>query len=304
MKLSLGAIQFYWPKARVFAYYDSIAASAADIVYLGETVCARRHELRLADWLDIGAQLAAAGKEVLLSSQVLIESESDLKRLRKIVAQKNFALEANDMGAVKLAHDQQLPFVAGATLNIYNEHTLALLRKLGAYRWVAPPELSRDKLAVLLAHAPNPGETELFAWGKIPLAWSSRCFTARHYNLNKDNCEFRCLDHHHGMDMNTREDTPFLTINGIQTMSCGSQCLLAHHADIAALGVRILRLSPQLTDMPRIISLHRAVLDGQLPVAQALAELQTLSTGTLIDGYWHGTPGIDNLKENYHEAAT
>ena len=302
LKLSLGAIQYYWPKQTVFAWYDRIADTDADIIYLGETVCARRHELRLADWLAIADNLAASGKEVLLASQTLLESESDLKRLRKIAKQARYPIEANDMGAVKLARDHGHPFVAGSSLNLYNEHTLALVRRLGAYRWQPPAELSRDKLATLLAASADPGETELFAWGKIPLAYSSRCFTARHYNLNKDNCQFRCLEHPHGMSMDTREKTPFLTINGIQTMSHGSQCLLAHHADIAALGVGILRLSPQLEHMAEIISLHRQTLDGAIPAADALRELTPLALGSLVDGYWHGNPGIEKIKTYYSEA--
>ena len=302
LKLSLGAIQYYWPKQTVFAWYDRIADTDADIIYLGETVCARRHELRLADWLAIADNLAASGKEVLLASQTLLESESDLKRLRKIAKQARYPIEANDMGAVKLARDHGHPFVAGSSLNLYNEHTLALVRRLGAYRWQPPAELSRDKLATLLAASADPGETELFAWGKIPLAYSSRCFTARHYNLNKDNCQFRCLEHPHGMSMDTREKTPFLTINGIQTMSHGSQCLLAHHADIAALGVGILRLSPQLEHMAEIISLHRQTLDGSIAAADALRELAPLALGALVDGYWHGNPGIEKIKTYYSEA--
>ena len=302
LKLSLGAIQYYWPKQTVFAWYDRIADTDADIIYLGETVCARRHELRLADWLAIADNLAASGKEVLLASQTLLESESDLKRLRKIAKQERYPIEANDMGAVKLARDHGHPFVAGSSLNLYNEHTLALVRRLGAYRWQPPAELSRDKLATLLAASADPGETELLAWGKIPLAYSSRCFTARHYNLNQDNCQFRCLEHPHGMSMDTREKTPFLTINGIQTMSHGSQCLLAHHADIAALGVGILRLSPQLEHMAEIIALHRQTLDGAIPAADALRELAPLALGALVDGYWHGNPGIEKIKTYYSEA--
>ncbi|CAM5194919.1 U32 family peptidase [Oligella ureolytica] len=46
--------------------------------------------------------------------------------------------------------------------------------------------------------------------------------------------------------MLTREGHPFLTINGIQTMSHGCQSLLVHHEDMAKLGVNMLRLSPQL----------------------------------------------------------
>jgi len=71
VKLALGPLQYYWPRDTIIDFYDSIAAAAVDIVYLGETVCSRRHELRLADWMAIGEKLEAAGKEVVLSSQVL-----------------------------------------------------------------------------------------------------------------------------------------------------------------------------------------------------------------------------------------
>lgn len=295
MKLSLAPIQFFWQKETLLEFYVQMLDSPLDTIYLGETVCSRRQKMRFDDWFGLAQDLADSGKEIILSSQVLLESESDLKRLRKITGQTQFKIEANDMGAVKLAREHGIPFVAGASLNIYNEATLQLFQSLGAYRWVAPAELARDKVADI-ARLSDGLETEIFAWGKIPLAYSSRCFTARHYNLNKDSCEFRCLDHEHGLTMNTREGQPFLTINGIQTMSYGSQCLLPHHTDMAAIGVNILRLSPQLTDMPRIIELHRAVLDGQTTLDEALPELARLATGTPVDGYWLGKPGIEAVE--------
>lgn len=295
MKLSLAPIQFFWQKETLLEFYVQMLDSPLDTIYLGETVCSRRQKMRFDDWFGLAQDLADSGKEIILSSQVLLESESDLKRLRKITGQTQFKIEANDMGAVKLAREHGIPFVAGASLNIYNEATLQLFQSLGAYRWVAPAELARDKVADI-ARLSDGLETEIFAWGKIPLAYSSRCFTARHYNLNKDSCEFRCLDHEHGLTMNTREGQPFLTINGIQTMSYGSQCLLPHHADMVAIGVNILRLSPQLTDMPRIIELHRAVLDGQTTLDEALPELARLATGTPVDGYWLGKPGIEAVE--------
>ena len=85
MKLALGPILYYWPRDRVLDFYAQVAQWPLDIVYLGEAVCGRRHELRLPDWLDVGERLQQAGKEVVLASQPLIESESDLKLLRRLV---------------------------------------------------------------------------------------------------------------------------------------------------------------------------------------------------------------------------
>ena len=132
MKLSLGPLLYYWSREDTLAFYEEAAGWPVDILYLGETVCSRRHLIRVQDWLDLAATLADAGKEVVLSSQTLIESESDLKMLRKLVGQGRFKVEANEFGAVRLCAEAKLPFVAGPTLNVYNPETLAMLAESGA----------------------------------------------------------------------------------------------------------------------------------------------------------------------------
>ena len=299
LKLALGPILFFWDKTDVAAFYQRMAEQPLDRIYLGEVVCSRRQQLKPADWIALAQDLAASGKEIILSCQALLESESDLKRLRQLVEQQTFKIEANDLGAIKLARERGLPFVAGMHLNVYSAETLRLMRELGAQRWLPPVEMTGANLARLQPDSDGM-PCELFAWGLLPLAFSARCFTARHYNLNKDDCQFKCLDHPDAMPLDTREGDPFLAINGIQTMSAGCQSLLPHHAQISALGIEALRLSPQSQHMEQIIATHRAVLDGKQSLTDAMAQLTPLAVGPLVDGYWRGTAGIEPLGETTH----
>ena len=292
MKLSLGPSLFFWQRETVYDFYQRMAQQPLDLIYLGETVCSKRRELKTQEWIDLGRELAAAGKQVVLSSLALIEAESELKTLRRLCDNGELMVEAGDMGAVQMLSERGLPFVTGPAVNIYNAYTLQTLHNKGLQRWVMPVELSAKTLADILSDAQQLGfadaiETEVFSYGYLPLAYSARCFTARARNLPKDQCEFVCLEYPEGLPVASQEDQSVFTINGIQTLSGQVYNLLPELEQMAAIGVDIVRLSPRLEAMELVIEQFRDQLDGRASQIPVIPE-------DAVNGYWYQNAGLVN----------
>ncbi|SPE21077.1 protease [Burkholderiales bacterium] len=294
LQLALGPLQYYWPRTRITAFYETAAQAPLDTIYLGETICSRRHELRANDWLALADDLASSGKQIVLSSQVLLESEPDVKAMRRLTENGRFLVEANDMGAVRLMQ-HRVPFVAGASLNLFNAQSLRLLAQLGAVRWVVPAEMSAEDLAAIEAERAFDLQTELLAYGRLPLAYSARCFTARHFQLQKDACEFRCIEFDDGLRLRTRDGEPFLVLNGIQTLSDRVLNLVGELASLPGRGVEVLRISPQAHHTMRVVQLFRDALDGTVSAAQAAEAISELMPAPACNGFWHGQSGMTRV---------
>jgi len=297
LKLALGPLLYYWPRAKTMEFYERMADTPVDIVYLGETVCSRRHELRQGDWLALAAMLQDRGKEVVLSTLTLIESGADLAAQRRIAANGRFHVEANDMGAVQMLSGQA-SFVAGPHLNIYNPPTLQLMHEQGARRWVMPLEMGRASLHHMQAARPQGIQTEVFVYGRMPLAFSARCFTARNRNLPKDDCRFSCLEHPDGLLMRTREQQQFLVLNGIQSQSALVCNLIAELPQMLAMGVDVVRLSPQSAHMPAVIAAFDAARQGGGNARASASLLAPLQPAEACNGYWYGRPGLEYRTED------
>ncbi len=291
MKFSMGNIQFFWHKDKVHDFYQQLADSSVEHVYLGESVCSKRRELRLEDWLSIGQELSKKGKSVVLSSLALLEAKSELATLKKVCLNGELQVEANDFGAVEILTEAKIPFVAGAALNIYNQHDLKVLLDRGMQRWVAPVELSRDWLVNLAQGCEELGiqgqfETEVYGYGYLPLAYSARCFTARSEDRPKDQCNLCCINYPDGRSIDSQEGTELFRMNGIQTMSGKIQNLINDLPSMQGL-VDIVRISPHSFE----------ALEWLDKFNQAQINHTRIPLDDFCNGYWHKIEGMKAVNE-------
>ena len=293
MALTVGPVLYYWSRETLMNFYAEVAESKADTVVLGELVCSRRYEMKLPDWLALAGDLRSAGKEVVLTTQALIESEADLRTVRRIAEQDEFLVEAGDASALNVLAGMGAGFVLGPHINVYNQPALEQYIGMGATRWVAPVELPLSDIG-LISEAGSMLPTEVFAFGRMPLAFSARCFTARHYRLSKDQCEFRCRDDADGLLLSTSDGAPFLVLNGIQTQSAAQQCLIGERAALRQAGASRLRLSPCAKHFNEVIAAFDAVMNHGADADAALKQLQSFSLpGGLANGFAHARAGME-----------
>lgn len=292
MRLSIGPIAYFWERQQVLDFYEQAANCVAEIVYLGEVICAKRRLVKFNDWLAIGKALKQSGKEVILSSLTLLEAASELGALKKLCRNASFMVEANDIAAIQLLTTAGKDFVTGPSVNIYNGRSLQLLAGKGLKRWVLPVELGLEALRDLQMLRPVGMETEVFALGRLPLAYSARCYTARSHNLPKDDCQFKCLDYPDGRMLKTQEGQKFLVLNGIQTQSALTHQGLKQVPELGALGVDVLRISPQSRGTLRIIEIFDAARKGADlgPLEEELLSLLPLGA---CNGYLVNRAGME-----------
>lgn len=289
MKYALGPVLYYWPKTEIESFYQQAVKSSAEIIYLGESVCTKRREMKVGDWLTLAQEIARSGKQVVISTLALLQAPSELNELKRYVENGEFLIEANDLGTVNMAAERGLPFVAGHALNCYNAYTLRLLHRQGMTRWCMPVELSRDWLAKLLAQCDELGfrqqfEVEVLSYGHLPLAYSARCFTARSEDRAKDECETCCIKYPQGRMMRSQEQQQVFVLNGIQTMSGYCYNLGNELSSMQGL-VDIVRLSPQSEETITLVDRFRANEQGAQPLS--------LADKADCNGYWRRVAGLE-----------
>ncbi len=287
--LTLGPVLFNWPAAMWRDFYFRIADEApVEHVCIGEVVCSKREPFFAEVLPDVVERLERGGKAVLMSSLALPTLEREVEAGASL-SEGDRIVEANDVSVLRQL--ARVRHAIGPLVNVYNEGTAAFLARQGAVRIALPPELPIESIATIAAAVPDVA-IEAWAFGRVPLAISARCYHARLYGRSKDSCQFACENDLDGLDVETLDGAPFLAINGVQTLSHANCNLIVEARTLASRGVSALRLSPQTCDMVAVAETFRRVLDGACEAPIAMLRLREIHpAATYANGFLHGTSG-------------
>lgn len=300
VSLSIGPVLFNWPAQRWSDFYARLADEApVDSIYVGEVVCSKRLPYYLDAISGAVDRLQRAGKTVVLSTLALVTLPRERRDCADMVRTDGCEIEVNDISALAYLTGGQ-NFRVGPYINVYNESTLRYLADFGATSVCLPPELPLASVAAIAAEARNLHlDCEIWAFGRIPLAISGRCYHARVDGLTKDSCQFGCSRDHDGLGVQTLDGKDILALNGVQTMS-HSYCNLIDDVDrVADTGITTLRLSPHTCDMVAIAQTFRDRLDGKIGAEEATACVSEICGDVpFSNGYLFGRSGVEMIRRS------
>lgn len=291
-QLTIGPVLFNWAAQQWQDFYFAVADEApVEAVYVGEVVCSKRAPFFDEAFPKVVDRLRRAGKQVIVSLLAEVMSRVDRRLVSGMLELEDVIFEVNDASGLAAVNGK--PHVIGPFLNAYNEGTLCFLAHRGANVFCLPYELPGTSIAPMCKVATeHAAAVEMQVFGRIPLALSARCYHARAHGLTKDGCQFVCDRDPDGMVLKTLDGAPFLTINGIQTMSYKYLNLLDDVPRLGELGISRFRLSPDSGDMISVAQLFRKVLDGAMAAGEASARLAEQRRDIeFANGFYHKLPG-------------
>ncbi|ABD09158.1 Peptidase U32 [Rhodopseudomonas palustris HaA2] len=289
MQLTLGPVLYNWKPEAWRDFYFRIADEApVDVVIVGEVVCSKRSPFLEPHIPAVVERLSNAGKTVLMGSLTLMSLPRERKAMLELAGDDQFTMEVNDLTCLGMLGGK--PHAIGPFVNIYNEATAKYFASRGATRICLPPELPLSAIRAIARSLPEV-TFEVFAFGRVPLAISARCYHARLNKLSKDNCRFVCEQDPDGLAVTTLDDEPFLAMNGVQTLSYTCASLLGDIDKLRDAGAGSLRLSPQQCDMVAVAQLFRDVIDGKLAASDSAAKLSAIYPLQQSNGFLFSKPG-------------
>lgn len=291
-KLTIGPILFHWPAEKKRYFYSRIAAEkAVDTVYIGETVCGKRTPFFEKHYEDVTQELQKAGKKVVFSTLSEVMIPRDRALIRRACKTKHIEVEANDASALLSLSGH--PHRIGSLMNVYSEDVMRFLAAKGAHHFCLAPEIPASAVSVLAETGRQLiSGVEVQIFGRMSLALSARCYHARAHGCVKANCRFVCEKDEDGMDIRTLTGRPFLSINGIQTLSFSYLNLINEINALSEMGVTHLRISPHTCDMSKTIRAFDDVLQNRITTEEGQAMLEQLKIpAPFSNGFFYKKPG-------------
>jgi len=298
-ELTVGPLLFNWPAEKFADFYARLADEApVDRVVIGENVCSKREPFYAEKIPAAIERLERGGKKVALASLTLVTLEREKRAARELFVQSEREVEIGDLTCVNFVRPET-PFSIGPTVNVYNEATLAFLATKGARRICLPPELPFASVEFLAkAAAERSVGMELWAFGRIPLAISGRCYHARALGLSKDSCQFVCEKDSDGMTVRTLDGADFLAVNGVQTLSHKYANLIGDLDALAQAGATALRLSPHSGDFIGVTQTFARVAASEISPQEGLELVRRAAPeAEFSDGFLFGACGAAPLAD-------
>ena len=302
-ELTVGPLQFNWSADAFFDFYAKIADEApVERVVVGELVCSKRLPFYADRIPEVIERLERGGKTVALASLALPTLERERRAAREMVEQTEHEVEIDDLTFLRFMPPER-PFSVGPLVNVYNENTLGYLARRGARRFCLPPELPIASVGVLAKAAGAVCATvEVWAYGRIPLAISSRCYHARVHGLSKDSCQFVCAADPDGWATQTMDGADFLAVNGVQTLSHVYGALIGDLDSLTAAGVGALRLSPHTGDFVAVTRAFADAVAGRISPDEGMARLRAITPAAeFSNGFLFGDCGAAILPRRHND---
>ena len=285
MRIAVGPAPSHWGLDVLDTLYRELAESPVDRVYLGETDCPERSCFSLEVVERLRGELAASGKEVFVSSFVLVRQEAHARSF-EVLADRVKQVEINSPAFLGLA--RRCRAVTGLFLNVCNAAAADVLSRHGVERIVLPCEMPLESISSTAQRCSV--AVEVVVHGHVPVGTSRACLTARMLGGNGSGCGRGCRRHPAGIVLDA-DGQPLFRIDGHRTLSAATHCLVEYLPQLEEAGVDTVRILPQPSHTARIVRIYRDVLDGRRSRRDGLAELEGISVGGLCNGWLLGKGG-------------
>ena len=127
---------------------------------------------------------------IVLRDKVL--DRTNFKEIIDSFSIKGFVI--SNISQIEIVKNCNLPLIGNYNLNIYNSHSIQMLKELGLSEFTISPELDTSETNTVLEKSCIP--SEIIIYGKLPVMTNHYCYLGKS-NQCYDTCSKKCLENNH-----------------------------------------------------------------------------------------------------------